>query len=430
MLSRPETDLVRRDGALPGLATVLDPEALLAALAPAVAPADVRAASVRYVRYRPHTSCLVAYQIDLGATAPQAVDLHAKVHRLDEPEKLDKARRRAHVPGRLGPGLVVLEDPAIVVWVFPNDVRLKTMRRLADRDACAGLLRRMLPRSPDLWAGTLETLRYKPERRYVARLDAAGEPRAVLKVHSAQRYRRAAASAATFHSGGPLRVPRLLGRSDAHALAVLEWVPGRPLGAALAHGAAALDAVTAVGAALGALHGQAGADLPTSEPRAEAGGLLALAAEVGFLCPDVARSAQELAGRLAGRLAETGPERCPIHGDFSAEQVVFGDGGVAILDLDRAALGDPAADLGTFIAHLERDALRGSFSAERVLALQAALLEGYRAGRGRPLPPRVALYTAVALLRIAPEPFSAREPDWPQRIAAIVGRAAAVAATA
>jgi len=50
MLSPPEADLVRRDGALPGLATVLDPEALIAALASALPTADVRAASIRYVR--------------------------------------------------------------------------------------------------------------------------------------------------------------------------------------------------------------------------------------------------------------------------------------------------------------------------------------------------------------------------------------------
>src|SRR2546422_9176896 len=125
MLSPPEADLVRRDGVLPGLATVLDPDALLAALAPALPAADVRAASVRYVRYKPHTNCLVAYRLDVPGAESQTMDIHAKVHRLDAPEKLRKARQRAHAPGRLGVGRIVLEDRGLVVWAVSNDLRLR-----------------------------------------------------------------------------------------------------------------------------------------------------------------------------------------------------------------------------------------------------------------------------------------------------------------
>jgi len=431
MLSPPEADLVRRDGVLPGLATVLDPEALLAALAPVFPTADVRAASIRYVRYKPHTNCLVAYRLDVDGTESQAVDVHAKVHRLDAPEKLGKARQDAHVPGQLGPGRIVLEDRGLVVWVFPNDLRLRTVRRLADGNARARLLRRLFPDRPELWAGTLRTLRYKPERRYVAQLETAGAAQAVLKVHAAPRYQRAAASAAAFCSRAPLRVPRVLGRSDSRGIVALEWLPGRLLGAVLSEGAAALDAVTAVGAALGALHSQRDACVPAIGRGTEVAALFALAADLGFLCPDLARPARELAAQLAARLAQTSPELRPIHGDFYADQVLLSGASVAIFDIDQAALGDPAADLGTFTAHLERDALGGGPPAERVPVLRTALLEGYRAATGRPAsppPPGVDLHTAVGLFRLAPEPFRAREPDWPQRIAAILARAATAAA--
>ena len=425
MLSAPEADLVRRDGALPGLATVLDPEALIAALASALPTADVRAASIRYVRYKPHTNCLVAYQLDLDGPESRPVAVHAKVHRLDAFEKLGKAHQRAHVPGRLGPGRVVLEDRGLVVWVFPNDLRLRTVRRLAEGNARARLLRRLFPDRRELWAGTLETLRYKPERRYVARLETAGEAQAVLKVHAAPRYQRAARSAAAFCSRAPLRVPRMLGRSDAQGIVALEWLPGRLVDAALADEALARDAVTAVGAALAELHSQHDAPVPATRPGTDVAALLALAADLGFLCPDLARPARELAARLAARLARTGAELRPIHGDFYAEQVLLSDAAVAIFDLDQATLGDPAADLGTFAAHLERDALDGGPLAKRVPTLRTALLEGYRAATGHPPPPGVDLRTAVGLFRLAPEPFRAREPDWPQRIAAILARAAA-----
>ena len=429
MLSPPEADLVRRDRALPGLATVLDPEALLAALAPDLATAEIRSASVRYVRYKPHTNCLAAYRLELDAP-PRLVDLHAKAHRPDAPEKIDKGRRRPHVPGQLGPGRIVLEDRALVVWAFPNDPHLRAMRRLEDGSARSTLLHTVLPDRPDLWAGTLAPLRYKPERRYVGRLDTASGPQAVLKVHAAPRYEGAVRGAASIRSSGSLRVPRLLGRADAHRLVALEWLPGRLLGEALGDGGASCAAVAAVGAALGELHGQRSVGVSPVEPGAEAAGLLGLARDIAFLCPELARRAHDLAGWLVARLREHGTESQPIHGDFSADQVLLTDDGVAIFDLDRAALGDPAADFGTFAAHLEREALRGRLSPKQASALRAALLDGYRGSTQRQAPSGVDLYTAIALFRLVPEPFRALESDWPERMAAVLEQAAAVAAAA
>ena len=51
---------------------------------------------------------------------------------------------------------------------------------------------------------------------------------------------------------------------------------------------------------------------------------------------------------------------------------------------------------------------------------RAAFLAGYG-----DVPPTVPLYTAVGLLRLAPHPFRSREPDWPDRTAALLDRAEA-----
>ncbi|OLC07096.1 MAG: hypothetical protein AUH42_04220 [Gemmatimonadetes bacterium 13_1_40CM_70_11] len=419
MLSPPEADLVRRDAALPALATVLDPEAFVAALPPALAATDVRAASIRYVRYKPHTNCLVAYRLDVGRAAVEPLHAYAKAHRLDAAEKLRKARRS-------GPGRMVLADRALVISLFPTDGRLKAMRRLTDAGERPRLLRDLLSDRPDWWTGTVRTLRYKPERRYVARLETPDGIGAVLKVHLPEWYRRAADSAAAFASHHAVRVPRLLGRSAHHRTVALEWLPGRLLSEALGS-AADVAAAATVGTALGELHRQRPVGLAAVEPEAEAADLTALGADIAFVCPRLARSAQDLAARLAARVTEASNHLGPIHGDFYAGQVLLDGGAVAIFDLDRAAWGDPAADLGTFVAHLERDALRGALPADRVTGLSDALLEGYRTVASRPAPARLRLYTAVGLFRLAPEPFRTCEPDWPDKIAAVIARAAAVA---
>src|SRR5438876_804673 len=89
-----------------------------------------------------------------------------------------------------------------------------------------------------------------------------------------------------------------------------------------------------------------------------------------------------LVRRLAGYLEQSPAADLPIHGDFSPKQVVLTNGAVTLIDLDRSVRGDPALDLGLFLAHLEHDALLGCLPAGRLGPLRDALLAGYRGERG------------------------------------------------
>src|SRR5438093_10692997 len=66
MLSAADAQFVRRDSALPGLATMLDPEAFAGALAPFMPAIDPGSARIEYVRYKPGKSCIVAYRVGVG----------------------------------------------------------------------------------------------------------------------------------------------------------------------------------------------------------------------------------------------------------------------------------------------------------------------------------------------------------------------------
>ena len=182
--------------------------------------------------------------------------------------------------------------------------------------------------------------------------------------------------------------------------------------------------MAAAGAALAALHAQDSAELACWTREAETADLLALASEVAFICPHLAGRADDLAHRLAAQLAGAPSMRSTLHGDFSANQVLVGAQEVAIIDLDWACCGDPADDLGNFIAQAERYALRHELSPKRVALLKHALVEGYTQATNGPLPERIGLYTAVEVFRRARFPFRAREPDWPQRTEALLDRAA------
>jgi aminoglycoside phosphotransferase (APT) family kinase protein len=421
VLSPPDACLARRDPALPGLAIVLDPEAFVGVLRRTAPDADLEAARITYVKYKPGMDCLVGYRLTVAGTV---VDAYAKACGVNASEKLQKAREHPGVPGVLGQGRIPLDDYRVVVSAFPNDARVKALYRLADAETRRRLLRKLFPDRPTLWTGALHSLVYKPERRYVARLLTEDGPQAVLKLYTQPGYLEAMQRhLKPCESLSPLRLASLLGQSDRHATLAFEWLPGRLLSEAILEPRFDAQAVVTVGAALAQLHAQAAEGLACLTHEARASTLLSEAAMLGLVCPHLDRRAVSLAQRLAAHLIDRSPVYRLIHGDFHARQVLIDGDTSAILDLDRAAYADPMIDLGMFAAHLEREVTRGNLPADRVEPFTQALLEGYAAATHQTVADdEIRLRTAVELFRLAPRFFRYHEPDWPERIEASLDR--------
>ena len=423
LLSPHDSDLIRRDPAIPGLGTLLDSEAFLKALRAALPQAEVSAARPTYARYKPGMNCLVAYDLEAGG---ETVSVYAKGHRRDATEQFRKALDKPAVSGPLGPGRIVLHDRAIVLSVFPNDSEMKTLPRLAGGAEWKRLLMRLFPERPDFWEGKVKPIRYKPERRYVAQLLTDGSPQAAIKAYTDTGYAEAKGSARVFRSRETLTVPQLLGSSDRHLLLAFPWMEGRLLSEVLNDPEMDIAALKGVGVALAEVHDQKPKKLARVTRAVEASSLLAVAAGLSFLCPHLAGRIENLARRLVSALMRQEVLYAPLHGDFYAKQVLLAGERVVIVDFDSAVAGDPAFDLGLFIAHLERGALRGSVHAGLVEPARDTLLQGYEAATRRPAPDRVGLYVAAGLLRLAPHPFRNLRPNWPQAIEATIARSEAI----
>lgn len=424
MLSRADADLVARDAAVPGLATLLDPDAFLEAIAAASGRAPFERAVPRYLRYKAGTNCLVAYRL-LGPGGE--AEVHAKAHGRDAPEKVDKSGERSGVPGPLGWSRLALPERGIVVAAFPNDDKLPVLERLGDRDARRRLLARVLPDREACWDGALETLRYKPERRYVARLTASDGARVALKFTSEEDFAGTSQNAKRYRSEGALRLPERLGALASHSVLALEWIDGEPLDAAIAAGRA--GACAQVGEALAGIHARRGRKLPPRAPEALAALAAAQADALARLWPPHAGRAAALARRIAAALPPADDARM-VHGDFYDRQVLLCADRVAILDLDRAACASPLLDLGSFLARLLRQRAEGELSEARAGEAASALLDGWAAARGAPPAAGLAACTALALLQLAVEPFREHAPEWPERIGALLGCAEAALAGA
>ncbi|MBX7103557.1 MAG: aminoglycoside phosphotransferase family protein [Gemmataceae bacterium] len=410
MLSRADLALIERERpSLPGLEYVLNPNRFVELLATDRPDLAGSHATIQYVRYKPQMSCLVGYEL---RHADRRMLVSAKAIRPADSGKADKAQSKADNSGRSWLG-----DLSVSIQHAPSDDVLTVLPRLWNAETRPALLRRCAAGSAVLWTAHLDHIRWKPERRYVGRLSVAGDSQAVIKVHSALGFANASVASRAFSTTESVRCPRRVGRSRRHAITISEWLNGSLLHDLIADGKCDSDTLRRTGAALRDMQVRGNpVGLRVRTCRDEAHTVARAADWVGWVIPGLAAEARRLATRLAGALADRDGPIEPTHGDFYTKQVVVDVTSIGIIDFDEAGLGDPAGDAGTFVAHLERDALRDSrIDAE---AAWQEFLAGYAGDHHA-----IMLHAAAALVRLAPHPFRSRESDWPERTAALLSRA-------
>ncbi|MEY6432461.1 aminoglycoside phosphotransferase family protein [Thioalkalicoccus limnaeus] len=422
MLSNPDRRIVAQDRNLPGLALLLDEHHALSLFRTAWPQHRLQRLATTYLRYKPGVRCLAGY---LGHTRDGPMLWHAKAYTADEYTNVRDAAARASSDGSAS-APALLDDQCIAAWHFPTDRKLVGLSDLASAEPRARWLREQLPDKTALWRARLETLRYKPERRYVGKLTTGVRDEALAKVYDQRDFEnawRAAKTIQTWTVREPLIVARPLGRSKRRRFIVSQWLAGEPLSELLLGADCSADRLCEIGAALAEFHRQVPDHLERVAREHEAMAVLAAANAAAWLCPDLAPRLRRLAPRIAAELLAAPAEQRPIHGDFSADQILVAAHGIGIIDYDRTRVGDPAADFGTFIAQLERNEVCGTLPVGRAGEVAEALNDGYCRQARCAQPSKTDLYVAAGLLRLAPHGFRNRLVDWPVHIEHLLQRA-------
>lgn len=386
------TDLRLRDPLVPGVAAIGDAEML----SRVVAEAGEEIVDRGYLRYKPGTSLVAALRLRSGPAFAYAVSAAAR-------PKLAKLVDRA-------------AEGSVLCWSLTDG--LLVARPAADRDLpalgdTAGLTRLCgVPAGADAAVGPgvgrdWTTLAYKPQRRWVGRRDGAGQGpvlrayrrRALPEVLTGWRLAEDVADRTL------VRLPQLVARSDRLGVLAVDWLPGRPLDQ-LVDGHGSRHLLESVGAALAGVHSALRRDDPRRGVQGTADSLRAAEGVVGELAsvlPGCRRRAAAVLQTLRS-LAPRGGSARPVHGDFSADQVIIGsDGSVGIADWDRAGWGDPAVDLGS----LRASGISGD--------AYDAVVGGYRSVRA--LPRNASWHAALAGMLRLTEPLRRCEQDWRTAIA-------------
>ena len=325
------------------------------------------------------------------------------------------------------------DDRRRSLTVSPVDAAFPQLVRLHDRVHLADVLRTVTGSAVAAADLTVDTVRFRPGQRHVLRVGGGPSgPAWFLKVYRDDTGRRAvhaAARVATAFAAAGNGMPALCAASGTYVASDRAAVWAEVTGPSLAEvivlsGAATVNAVRAAGRGLRLLH-----DLPVGEALPACPGAAAQAAEtvrtaelLEALAPAVGAQLRREVDRVLDLLARL-PVEPPTstHGDVKCDNLLVSGSGVHLLDFDRCGRGDPAADIGKFLADLRWWAAEGGHA---VAPLHQAFLDAY----GVAAPTRVArarAYDALLQLRIAARRIRVQDPAWADRVTGAVGTAGA-----
>ncbi|HEY3242203.1 MAG TPA: hypothetical protein VGM03_02540 [Phycisphaerae bacterium] len=377
--------------------------------------------------YHPHRYVRVAYALlSDPATPPNRVWPEGQVVYIHAPLRAPLSRRGT---------LLKLGGSPVEAYAFPDDRRLRGLRKFAGRAAAVSTWQEWLIRSgenlqlqPDSLRRVL--LRYVPEQKWLVRLRATGHvmdglaeaPRTILS-SSAERTplnkrsiavraagRTACAELLIRHlrlaeTGAPaFRVPGVVGVDLDRGLLATEWLRGHTLLEALA-GSDASQVIGRVVRALRSFHRTVipALDLLTPDDcrRRAAGALHDLSAA----CPALSARLRHLGRALHRRLRTLAPAApVTLHNDFHWNQIRMEPDRLTILDLERLRCGDPWIDVANYATQLRMLAYRPEHAVDHQTAeaWRAEFLEQWSRGADRAANSNAfRCYSVLSLLELA-----------------------------
>jgi thiamine kinase-like enzyme len=458
-----DMDLIQRDSHIPGLSLILDNSAVTGLLHRHFPHMEVQNVRAYYVRYKPHTNCLVAYQ---ATTDETALYLYATAFTGRNHDKLNALASEIQTwTGNeigLNPVGLVDREQHIGIRFLAYDRKLAALPNLLTDKGRSELMGRALPQRLDFQHCTLDIMRYKPERRLVARITSRNQNAATIngitsgtsllvKAYSPKEFELARINAKHPPKTRTLVLQPIVGKSATYDIQAFGWLLGAPVDHLLFNSrrqditiddtaGPSLDRATLVEAI-----GNGLVDLHTSTPlkgKWQLGSSLwaelkQSSEAIYALVPDTRDQLECLLDRVETYMKATPKLKCPIHNDCSADQfILLKDGRLAMIDWDRAGLGEPTADLGAFAANLYVKTLQPNmdtvspghqeFAGTNLTKLEADamiddLLEVYESVAPTYFSPeRFACHLILRLLRLAPEPFRYRRTDWQIQLQALL----------
>lgn len=428
-----------QDEVLTGLPLLLDLEAVRERLNSE--GASVEGGQVFYLRYKPKTSCIAAYQFERldPATGERKPAVYYGKGMATNAYLMAATKVENHrwIDPQAGPPIVRFEPAHALLFAFPNDALLDGLRILEEPKKLQRFLYEHLNEYPEEeWRLSdkrlaTELVRYKPERRAVFRSrtkaihrESAEKERVEVywrvygENQGAEVFRRMEFLKQNLSKKDLLAVPTPFGYEPERQILLMEALAGRPLLELLSTDQAA-TAVAKTASALAHLHTLSDGQLPAWRVEDFLAEAFETAKMLSALLPDRTAWIEKLLKKLQGGGPESQLSFSFVHGDFYYGQVLVGAEKVGFIDFDRSQSGYPLFDLGNFLAHLKLLELDNRLP--QADALAEAFVDTYAdAGEIKPEQSELNWWTALSLFLLAVGPFRRLESDWPEQTGRIL----------
>ena len=279
-----------------------------------------------------------------------------------------------------------------------SDRTLPQLHSLLDPVAARPVLARTLGRPVGIAA--VHVLRHKPGRRCTLRYQLDDGASVFAKTYASRRAARVHENYRRLAAGNGVRLPVPLGWDDDSRLVATTPLPGNPLHDRLHAGDRRLG--NEIAELLHAFHSSGVVLERRHTLDDEISPLADRVARLTAAAPALGASAQHcLFFATTGRDRDWLWRSRPVHRDFYDDQLLADRTGLAILDLDDAAMSEPAVDVANLIAHLRLPTVLGEPKPGRLNAVARAFLRRYHA-LDPALDPRLVVFlVGTTLLRLA-----------------------------
>ncbi|MDO5054109.1 MAG: phosphotransferase [Pasteurella oralis] len=421
MLTDADKRIIARDTDLPGLIALLNNDLLLDRLRKLPQFYAIRRVDIQYLRYKPNNSCAgtlrivlqdgsVNYYYAKALTPARFAESWAN-------PKRQKLIREAdpNAPLALFDLYVMLLHPAYdrgiryLGWLINNKLRHQLF------DCCP--ISEMVQQSVNI-----DILRYKPERRLVAKI-TQNKQTLVVRTIKASDFSRVLTGAAFGMAQGYVK---LLGSNGHFCSVITSWQEGESLCPETGFICSTED-IYQLATLLAQVHSTSYSHPITYQISDEIQSLKGVQQAFQHILPEYVSWFTQLVARISKGLSAQSSELFTlIHGDFSLDQVVKSQdkqdiGELYLLDWDRSAHGNPLLDLATLQARLELQVIEGVLPVWQTEDLITKFLSAYQAKTQFSLE-GLSWFVASAMLRLAIEPFRKRSLEWEQHTLLLLQR--------